>query len=101
MATSNNNAEALIPQFKFEKLLNQDQAGRRIVLQGTIANQPALLLAERAAFDADESHLSTFTTSLSHIQNLGDNDIYRWYMAHSGAGQGNPPDLKINLIYPC
>ncbi|KAG9515293.1 scavenger mRNA decapping enzyme, partial [Aureobasidium melanogenum] len=101
MATSNNNAEALIPQFKFEKLLNQDQAGRRIVLQGTIANQPALLLAERAAFDPDEAHLSTLTASLSHIQNLGDNDIYRWYMAHSGAGQRNPPDLKINLIYPC
>jgi m7GpppX diphosphatase len=70
-------------------------------LQGTIADQPALLLAERAAFDSDEQHLSTFSSSLSHIQNLGDNDIYRWYMAHSGAGQGQPPDLKINLIYPC
>jgi m7GpppX diphosphatase len=78
-----------------------DQAGRRIVLQGTIADQPALLLAERAAFDADESHLSTFSSSLSHIKNLGDNDIYRWYMAHSGAAQGQPPDLKINLMYPC
>ncbi|KAI4823192.1 scavenger mRNA decapping enzyme [Aureobasidium sp. EXF-8845] len=106
MATSSD-ADALIPQFKFEKLLNQgidprlDQAGRRIVLQGTIADQPALLLAERAAFDANESHLSTFSSSLSHIRNLGDNDIYRWYMAHSGAAQDQPPDLKINLIYPC
>jgi m7GpppX diphosphatase len=70
-------------------------------LQGTIADQPALLLAERAAFDANESHLSTFSSSLSHIRNLGDNDIYRWYMAHSGAAQDQPPDLKINLIYPC
>jgi m7GpppX diphosphatase len=70
-------------------------------LQGTIADQPALLLAERAAFDANESHLSTFSSSLSHIKNLGDNDIYRWYMAHSGAAEGQPPDLKINLIYPC
>lgn len=78
-----------------------DQAGRRIVLQGTIANQPALVLAERAAFDATESHLSTFTNSLSHIQNLGDNDIYRWYMAHSASAEGQPADLKINLIYPC
>jgi len=46
-------------------------------LQGTIADQPALLLAERAAFDSDEPHLSAFSSSLSHVQNLGDNDIYR------------------------
>jgi m7GpppX diphosphatase len=78
-----------------------DQAGRRIVLQGTIHSSPALLLAERAAFASSHSSLDAFSTSLSHIHNLGDNDIYRWFMAHSPAGQAQPPDLKINLIYPC
>ncbi|KAL2356764.1 HIT-like domain-containing protein [Cryomyces antarcticus] len=97
-------AEALIPQFQFEKLLNQDQAGRRIVLQGTIKLQPALLLAERAAFSTETAILSTFSSSLSNVKNLGANDIYSWFLAStssSSAGTPPPPDLKLNLIYPC
>lgn len=37
-----------------------------------------------------------------NITNLGDNDIYRWYLA-SLAGQAiaDFPDLKATLIYPC
>lgn len=37
------------------------------------------------------------------MTNLGDNDIYRWYMASSGADGGGqqPHDLKLNLIWPC
>lgn len=37
-----------------------------------------------------------------NIKNLGDNDIYRWYLA-SLAGQtiADLPDLKATLIYPC
>ncbi|KAK8207980.1 hypothetical protein M8818_004018 [Zalaria obscura] len=104
--------EDLIPRFKFERLLRQDQAGCRIVLLGTITSQPALLLAERAAFPSDSTHLTSFPTSLSHIKNLGDNDIYRWYLACTSPSSSSPPgadadalaqphDLKINLIYPC
>ncbi|GAB7356655.1 hypothetical protein MBLNU459_g7372t1 [Dothideomycetes sp. NU459] len=105
---ASDHAESLVAQFKFEKLLNQDQAGRRIVLQGTIGSEPALMLAERAAFPTDADHLATFPTSLSHVQNLGDNDIYRWYLActappsdSAASAVQQPPDLKINLIYPC
>ncbi|KAF2188224.1 scavenger mRNA decapping enzyme [Zopfia rhizophila CBS 207.26] len=93
--------ESLIPQFKLDKLLNQDQAGRRISLLGTIQSQPAILLAERAAFAADTDHLSTFSTSLSSIKNLGANDIYSWFLASSSQSSSQPPDLKLNLIYPC
>lgn len=93
--------EALIPRFTFSSLLNQDQAGRRISLLGTIDSQPALLLAERAAFATDPDHLSTFPTSLSSIKNLGANDIYSWFLASSSPSDGQPPDLKLNLIYPC
>ncbi|KAL1303564.1 hypothetical protein AAFC00_006933 [Neodothiora populina] len=117
-------AEALVTRFQFERLLNQDQAGRRIVLKGSIDGQPAILLAERAAFQSESSYLHTLPTSLAHIRNLGDNDVYRWYLActkssssssaasadNSSNDEGNdasssgpppPADLKINLIYPC
>ncbi|KAF2103342.1 scavenger mRNA decapping enzyme [Rhizodiscina lignyota] len=99
-------AEALIPQFQLERLLTQDQAGRRIVLLGSIDSKPAILLAERAAFASDDDHLSTFAASLEHIKNLGANDIYSWFLASSGVSNGasaaqQPPDLKLNLIYPC
>ncbi|KAI7341119.1 scavenger mRNA decapping enzyme [Hortaea werneckii] len=95
----------LLTRFKLEKLLNQDQGGRRIILQGTISGEPALLLAERGAFDTDPNHLASFNRLITHVQNLGQNDIYHWYLANSlpenGVDQPTPPDLKINLIYPC
>lgn len=80
------------------------------------------MIAERAAFASDASHLSTFAQCLKDVRNLGANDIYNWYLASSGSnavrtstnfGDGTtadgskhavttqPPDLKINLIYPC
>jgi m7GpppX diphosphatase len=93
-------AESLIPKFKLVRLLNQDQAGRRISLLGTIDAQPAVLLAERAAFATDSAHLSSFSTSLSNIKNLGANDIYNWFLASSSQSSDQPPDLKLNLIYP-
>ncbi|GAB7326144.1 hypothetical protein MBLNU13_g10153t1 [Cladosporium sp. NU13] len=105
MAETNASANGLITRFKFQKLLNQDQGGRRAVLQGTISGEPALLLAERAAFSNDESYLSSFSRLVTHVNNLGANDIYHWYMANSlpdgTLDQPTPPDLKINLIYPC
>jgi m7GpppX diphosphatase len=99
--------EAYIPRFQLTRLLNQDQAGRRISLLGTIDSKPALLIAERAAFATDHAHLAAFPTSLTRIKNLGANDIYAWFLANSGGGgEGNekldvPPDFKLNLIYPC
>jgi len=97
-------ANSLITRFKLTKLLNQDQGGRRIILQGTISGEPALLLAERGAFDTDPAYLSAFGRLVAHVNNLGENDIYRWYLANSlpdnSLDQPTPPDLKINLIYP-
>jgi len=47
--------------------------------------------------------LRAFHAAITRVTNLGDNDIYRWYMASSGLGSGElqPPDLKLNLIWPC
>jgi m7GpppX diphosphatase len=98
--------ESLIPKFQLTRLLNSDQAGRRISLLGTIDSQPALFIAERAAFDTSISNLSSFSTSLRNIKNLGANDIYSWFLANSnpnftGSDGQPPPDFKLNLIYPC
>lgn len=106
MAANGSSPESLIPKFQFERLLNQDQGGRRIVLKGTIDDKDAILLVERAAFATEDSQLQAFLSSIDDVRNLGDNDIYRWYMA-STAAVGNPdsteaiPDLKLNLIFPC
>ena len=56
---------------------------------------------ERAAFPSDLETLNTFHSAIAKIENLGDNDIYRWYLAYSGITETAPSDLKINLIYPC
>ena len=98
-------ANALITRFKFEKLLNQDQGGRRIILQGLIGGKPALLIAERGAFGIDRYYLSSFSRLLAHVTNLGANDIYWSYLANTlpdnTLDQPSPPDIKMNLIYPC
>ncbi|KAJ0160698.1 m7GpppX diphosphatase [Colletotrichum tanaceti] len=108
-------AEALVPRFKLDRVLNQDQAGRRTSLLGTIDSKPALLILERAPFPTDPSYLAAAPVSLSSIANLGANDIYHWYLASSGptpptttttttttpAAASSLADLKINLIYPC
>ena len=60
-----------------------------------------MLTAERAAFPSDINTLKAFHTAITRINNLGDNDIYRWYLASSGITEEAPADLKINLIYPC
>ncbi|MCJ1454802.1 hypothetical protein MMC28_005155 [Mycoblastus sanguinarius] len=94
-------AAELVQHFKLEKLLNQDQGGRRVTLLGKINGSQALLIAERAAFPSDLKTLDAFHAAITDVTNLGDNDIYRWYLASSGVAEGAPPDLKINLIYPC
>lgn len=109
-------AESLIPRFKLNKLLNQgpeeyppldmsnlfiDRGGLRVTLLGTIDSSPALLTAERAAFPSDLATLETLNSTLANLKNLGDNDIYRWYLASSGAKSAKIPDLKLNLIFPC
>ncbi|KAJ9296441.1 hypothetical protein DTO271G3_5139 [Paecilomyces variotii] len=96
--------EALISQFEVERLLNQDQHGRRISILGTIAGKQGILTAERAVFATESVEvLRAFHAAISRVTNLGDNDIYRWYMASSGGDTANaqPPDLKLNLIWPC
>ena len=111
-------AADLVRQFQLDRLLNQgsihvpismfwltisslDQGGRRFTLLGTIAASPALLTAERAAFPSDIKTLEAFHAAITKIDNLGENDIYRWYLAFSGITEEAPADLKINLIYPC
>ncbi|EED21961.1 mRNA decapping hydrolase, putative [Talaromyces stipitatus ATCC 10500] len=92
-------AESLISRFQIERLLNQDQSDRRIALLGHIDGKQGILIAERAAFATDSLEvLRAFHSS--------DNDIYKWYMANAsspvnGDYGSSPPDLKLNLIWPC
>ncbi|KAK3374374.1 HIT-like domain-containing protein [Lasiosphaeria ovina] len=115
MADVKGDAEALVPKFKFERILNQDQAGRRTSLYGTIEEQPALLILERASFPSSADYLGAVAGSLRTLKNLGANDIYHWYLANSGSikpaatsendatddSDVSFADLKINLIWPC
>lgn len=72
-----------------------------MTLLGTIDGSQALLTTERAAFPSDFEVLKSFHANVVKIENLGDNDIYRWYLASSGITEEASSDLKLNLIYPC
>lgn len=103
--TNRASVEALVPKFVYEKTLNQDQAGRRTALQGTIDGQPALIVLERAPFPTAPEYAEGVAVGLDNVRNLGANDVYFWFMGTEGSSQGAPAEsrenLKINLIYPC
>jgi m7GpppX diphosphatase len=118
-AESKSDAEALIPLFQFEKILNHglclyhvcpernfthpfpsDQSGRRLTLLGSINTQPTLLIIERSALPSDPSTVTTLLSSLTNTTNLGANDIYRWYLSTLHPTP-SLPSLKLNLIHPC
>ncbi|KAI0107530.1 HIT-like domain-containing protein [Nemania sp. FL0031] len=103
---SKRHAEALVPKFQFERVLNQDEAGRRINLYGTVDSQPALLILERAPIPDAPEYLSALPSNLRSITNLGNNDIYAWFLGSGGPVFLNDEkdkfaDLKISLICPC
>ncbi|KAI1394190.1 scavenger mRNA decapping enzyme [Hypoxylon trugodes] len=108
MATeeSKRRAEALIPKFQFERVLNQDEAGRRIILLGQVDSQPALVTIERAPIPEAEEYLTALPTNLRSITNLGNNDIYSWSLASGGPilkdnENDKFADWKISMICPC
>ncbi|KAJ5195266.1 Scavenger mRNA decapping enzyme N-terminal [Penicillium cinerascens] len=97
--------EALIAKFQVNKLLKQDQHGRRITLLGTIDDEQGILTAERTAFSTESlAIIKAFHAAITKVNNLGDNDIYRWYLASSNGSTETSEiqqDLKLNLIWPC
>jgi len=72
-----------------------------VTLLGKIDGLQTLLTAERAAFPSDFDKVKSIHDDIVNIQNLGSNDIYRWYLASSSITDATPPDLKLNLIHPC
>ncbi len=72
-----------------------------MTLFGKIDGLQTLLTAERAAFPSDFDKVKSIHDDIVNIQNLGSNDIYRWYLASSSITDATPPDLKLNLIHPC
>ena len=87
-----------------------------------------MLILERAPFPASaEYYRASVPATLGRVRNLGSNDIYHWYLAHSGGtststststssggevargddgderggGTTDAADVKINLVWPC
>ncbi|KAI1853358.1 hypothetical protein JX266_002064 [Neoarthrinium moseri] len=100
------NAEALIPKFQFDRVLNQDGGGRRITLLGRVDAEPALLVLDRAPFPDAPEYLSVLPANLRSLTNLGNNDIYSWFLGSGGPilqdnDKDKYADFKIDLICPC
>ncbi|KAI1503029.1 HIT-like domain-containing protein [Biscogniauxia marginata] len=103
---SKRRVEAMIPRFQLERVLNQDEAGRRVTLYGQIDAQPALLILERAPFPDAPEYFSALPTSLRSLTNLSNNDIYAWFLGSGGPilesdEKDKYADFKLSLICPC
>ncbi|RPB10540.1 scavenger mRNA decapping enzyme [Morchella conica CCBAS932] len=101
--------EDLLRQFKFSFLINQDTRTKSVNLLGTIASAPAILIAEKTAFDISAFNLSHFPAPalLPAVALVEKNDIYHWFLASTVSGvrtadalaQGGA-DVKITMIWP-
>lgn len=63
-------------------------------------------MLERAPFPDAPDYLSALPANLRSLTNLGNNDIYSWFLGSGGPvlQEGNKDkfaDFKIDLIYPC
>jgi len=88
--------------FKFERILNQDTGRKYIGLLGSINGNPAIITAEKTAFDAN--NVANFVTpglGLDQLNLVEKNDIYHWFMATFHQNAKTDAALKVNLIYPC
>ncbi|KAK9454050.1 HIT-like domain-containing protein [Dipodascopsis uninucleata] len=92
----------LLSEFDFEKVLNQDTRTKLVSLLGKIRNEPAIVIAEKTAFAAqNELQMRELTGKyISDIQELDQNDIYHWFMISTETDLRNAPSAKITLIWP-
>jgi m7GpppX diphosphatase len=116
--------EDALRKFVFEKVLNQgdlsqcargdcvvhllstnipDTRAKSVNLLGKIDSQPAILIAEKTAFNVEPEFLETFAapSSVSALSLIQRNDIYHWFLASQVSG-GLPQhaEAKLTLIYP-
>ncbi|KAF3924037.1 hypothetical protein ABW21_db0206588 [Orbilia brochopaga] len=89
--------------FKFERILNQDTGRKSLNLLGTIDGKPAIITAEKTAFDASRApSLASSSDGLEALNLLQKNDIYHWFLAtYQQSSADGEAAAKINLIYPC
>ncbi|KAK6332325.1 hypothetical protein TWF696_003043 [Orbilia brochopaga] len=96
-------AERDLRAFKFERILNQDTGRKTLNLLGTIDGKPAIITAEKTAFNAARAPLFVSPSDgLQSLTLLQKNDIYHWFLAsiQQSTDDGDAA-AKVNLIYPC
>ncbi|KAK9462927.1 HIT-like domain-containing protein [Lipomyces oligophaga] len=89
-----------IRKFESNTVLQNDLRSKRIIILGKIENISAIVIAEKTAFDLNTSEHSFSFTSISELQLLDSNDVYRWYRATIIQDVTSMPSLKLSLIWP-
>ncbi|KAJ6259329.1 hypothetical protein Dda_6229 [Drechslerella dactyloides] len=80
-----------------------DTGRKSLNLLGTIDGKPAIITAEKTAFNADTAPFFVNGDSgLPSVNLLQKNDIYHWFLAtvQQSSAEGGA-GAKVNLIYPC
>ncbi|CAZ85248.1 unnamed protein product [Tuber melanosporum] len=91
--------EARLRRFNFTRILNQDTGTKTVNLLGEIESTPAILIAEKTAFNVTGAHLTKFSHDLHlpKVTLIARNDIYHSFMASQNSEYG---EVKLTLIFP-
>lgn len=91
----------LIKQFQFDRLLKTDTQAKTVAILGRILGEPAILILEKSAFNAESiSHNNKITHLIDTITTINSNDVYSWGNAILYQNLEQLPAAKVNLIYP-
>ncbi|KAK6515246.1 hypothetical protein TWF506_007589 [Arthrobotrys conoides] len=95
-------AEQDLRAFKFERILNEDTGRKTLNLLGTIKGLPAIITAEKTAFNTTSPSLFVSPSEgLLSLTLLQKNDIYHWFLSTISQSPTSNAAAKVNLIYPC
>ncbi|PWW72188.1 scavenger mRNA decapping enzyme [Tuber magnatum] len=91
--------EAKLRKFSFTRVLNQDTKTKVVNLLGEIESTPAILIAEKTAFNITGTHLTKFSHDLHlpKVSLIDRNDIYHSFLATQNSEYG---EVRLTLIFP-
>ncbi|KAI0634995.1 scavenger mRNA decapping enzyme [Trametes polyzona] len=95
---------AVLRQFRFERVLNEDPVTHALTLLGTLPNgetsehAPAIVRIEKTALAADQGD-QLLTHALDKSRLIEGTDIYTWAFGWLKPSEDRP-DVKINIVHP-
>lgn len=91
------NIKDIVSKFQFNRILSNDTRTKLVYVLGQIDGQDCIISFEKTQYDATNIPSLTSTVNSNTMNDVVENNIYGWCMAHL---ESKEPDTRIKTIYP-